>query len=379
MSPYRRKAGGEVTRRAAGVKSAGRMVHGWRAAPPSQPRSHAWLDAAGSGLSHTRRVLCHAAMDAREQAERVDVMPVDLSPYAQGNIGIPYVTTLDSGRPGPHVMVNALTHGNELCGAHAVKFLFDRQVRPSRGKLTLGFANVAAYQRFDAKNPTASRLVDEDFNRLWSPAVLDGPRQSLELARARAYRPLIDTVDVLLDLHSMQLDSPALTLCGLPPKGRKLALELGVPEWVVADAGHAAGPRMRDYGGFGDEAGPKTALLIECGQHWRQDSVDLAIVSTLRFLERLDVVPAGFAPDRPKLPNMPQKVIEVTEAVTIGSDNFEFAGAWSGMDVLPKAGTPIGRDGDRPVVTPYDNCVLVMPTRRLRRGQTAVRLGRRVG
>jgi hypothetical protein len=322
---------------------------------------------------------CYACiMTAPQQADRVDIRPIDLAPYAQGNIGIPYVTTLDSGRPGPHVMVNALTHGNELCGAHALKFLFDRDVKPERGKLTLGFANVAAYQRFDVANPTASRLVDEDFNRLWSPAILDGPRQSTELARARVFRPLIESVDVLLDLHSMQLDSPALNLCGLPAKGRQLALELGVPEWVVADAGHSAGPRMRDFGGFSDPASPKTALLIECGQHWRQAAVDLAIVSTLRFLERLAIVPAGFGADRPSVPTPKQQVIEVTEAVTIGTDNFEFLGTWSGMEVLAKAGTPIGRDGERMVTTPYDDCVLVMPTRRLKRGQTAVRLGRRV-
>lgn len=318
-------------------------------------------------------------MDAQQRAERVDIPAIDLAPYAQGNTGIPYVTTLDSGRPGPHVMVNALTHGNELCGAHALKFLFDRQVKPTRGKLTLGFANVAAYHRFDPANPTTSRLVDEDFNRLWSPAVLDGPRQSVELTRARVYRPLIDTVDVLLDLHSMQLDSPALTLCGMPRKGRDLAMRLGVPEWVVADAGHAAGPRMRDFGGFADPASPRAALLIECGQHWRLASVDLAIVATLRFLEQLDMVPAGFAPDRPHVPTPPQQALEVTQAVTIVTDSFEFFGTWSGMEVLAKAGTPIGRDGPDTVVTPYDDCVLVMPTRRLKRGQTAVRLGRRVG
>ena len=40
------------------------------------------------------------------------------------------------------------------------------------------------------------------------------------------------------------------------------------------------------------------------------------------------------------------------------------------------AGTLIGRDGDRPITTPYDNCMLIMPSRRLTRGQTAVRLGR---
>jgi predicted deacylase len=312
------------------------------------------------------------------QAIRVDILPVDITPYAQGNTGIPYVTTLDSGKPGPHVMVNALTHGNELCGAHTLKFLFDRGVKPTRGRLSLGFANVDAYHRFDRTSPVASRFVDEDFNRLWSPAILDGPRQSAELTRARVYRPFIETVDVLLDLHSMQLDSPALNLCGLQPRARALALKLGVPEWVVADAGHAAGPRMRDYGAFADPASTKAALLIECGQHWRQAAIDVAIVSTLRFLEVLDVIPAGFAPDRPAVPTPAQQVIEVTEAVTIQTDEFQFAGSFIGMEVLPKAGTPIGRDGTRPVVTPYDDCVLIMPTRRLKRGQTAVRLGRRV-
>jgi hypothetical protein len=44
--------------------------------------------------------------------------------------------------------------------------------------------------------------------------------------------------------------------------------------------------------------------------------------------------------------------------------------------VLPEKGTLIGRDDGREVRTPYDNCVLIMPSRRLVRGQTAVRLGR---
>ena len=36
-------------------------------------------------------------------------------------------------------------------------------------------------------------------------------------------------------------------------------------------------------------------------------------------------------------------------------------------------------DGDKPVVTPHDNCVLIMPSRRLHKGGTAVRLGRIIG
>jgi len=46
------------------------------------------------------------------------------------------------------------------------------------------------------------------------------------------------------------------------------------------------------------------------------------------------------------------------------------------MDVIPRAGTCIAHDGDMEIVTPYDECILIMPVRRPVRGQTAVRLGR---
>src|SRR5579871_5884152 len=121
----------------------------------------------------------------------VELTPPDISGYI-GNTDIPYVTRLDSGRPGPHVLVNAVTHGNELCGAIAVDFLFKHAIRPTRGVLSLSFANVAAFHRFDPRAPETSRFVDEDFNRLWDVATLDGPRQSAELARAREMRPLLD-------------------------------------------------------------------------------------------------------------------------------------------------------------------------------------------
>jgi len=300
----------------------------------------------------------------------VELAAPDLEPYRAGNTGIPYVTTFDSGRAGPHVLVNALTHGNELCGAIALEHLFRRGVRPGAGKLTLSFANVEAYRRFDPANPGMSRFVDEDFNRLWDAAVLDGPRRSAELTRARALRALLDSADLLLDLHSMQLASAPLVLAGLVDKSVALARRVGVPAVIVRDAGHAAGRRMRDYGAFADPASPKAALLVECGQHWERHTAEIAIETTYRFLaasgvleERLDPAP-------------PQRVIDVTEAVTIASERFRFTQEFCGLEVIPAAGTLIARDDHREVRTPYDDCVLIMPSRRLARGQTAVRLGR---
>ena len=46
---------------------------------------------------------------------------------------------------------------------------------------------------------------------------------------------------------------------------------------------------------------------------------------------------------------------------------------------LRRRGLVIGRDGDHKARTPYPDCVLIMPSRRLRGGGSAVRLGRYVG
>ena len=82
-----------------------------------------------------------------------EVLPRDLSAYRQGNVGIDYVHRFDSGQPGPHVLINALTHGNELCGMVAATHLLDTGVRPRCGTLTISFANVAALRVVQPRAP----------------------------------------------------------------------------------------------------------------------------------------------------------------------------------------------------------------------------------
>jgi predicted deacylase len=308
----------------------------------------------------------------------IELTPPDISPYRAGNTGVEYVTRFESGAAGPHVLVTALVHGNELCGATALDFLFRANVRPRRGILTLAFCNVAAFGSFDRARPTASRFIDEDFNRVWSPEVLDGPRRSAELARARELRPIVAEADFLLDIHSMQHATEPLMLCGPLEKGRAFARAVGYPQTIVSDEGHAAGRRMRDYGEFGEAGSPKNALLVECGQHWAASSGDVARETLLRFLAHFRMLDPAFLTTHLPKPPPPQKLIEVTDAVTIRSERFRFTVDYKGLEVVPRRGTEIARDGDEPVRTPYDDCVLIMPSRRLTKGQTAVRLGRYV-
>lgn len=306
------------------------------------------------------------------------LLPIPITQYREGNTGIPYAHVLDSGKAGPQTAITALVHGNEVCGAHALDLLFREKFKPARGRLTLIFCNVAAYTRFDPDDPTASRFVDEDMNRVWGPNALDSTRRSIELDRAREIEPLLAEVDLLLDLHSMQQPSPPLMLAGPLAKGREFAAKVGVPATVVADQGHKAGLRMRDYGGFGDPASPKNALLVECGQHWEQASRTVAIETMFRFLLATgqatadDLARHGLTP----APAAAQKFVEVTDAITIATEQFSFAQSYTGLESIPQAGTVIAHDGSTAIRTPYDNCVLIMPTKRLKPGQTAVRLGR---
>ena len=306
----------------------------------------------------------------------VELTPPDVSPYRDGTHGVPHVHTLEASAPGPHVAISAVVHGNEPVGAIVLDRMLREGVRPARGRLSLAFVNVAAYEAFDPARPNASRWVDEDFNRLWSREILEGERTSVELARARELRPWLDTVDLLLDVHTMQHRTAPLMMAGPADKGLELARAVGAPEIVVRDAGHAAGPRMRDYAGFVDPASPRNALLVECGQHWEAGAEARALDASARFLRATGAVDEGFGEGWPSPDAGPQRTLEITHRVTIATDRFAFAAGYVGLDVIPEAGTVFARDGDEELLTPHDDCVLVMPSKRLWKGQTAVRLGR---
>ncbi|MBV9249103.1 MAG: succinylglutamate desuccinylase/aspartoacylase family protein [Acetobacteraceae bacterium] len=299
----------------------------------------------------------------------------DISSWIEGNTGIPGFTTRDSGESGPHAALLCITHGNEIAGAIVLDRLMRAGLVPSRGKLTFGFVNPAAFERFDPKQPTLSRFVDEDINRVWDTAVLDSLRHSVELERARAIRPLLDTVDVLLDLHSMLWPSDPLSLCGETEKGRLLAKGIGVPELVVSDHGHLSGKRIIDYQRFASPDTPYAANLVEAGQHWQPRTVEVMLATVAGLLRHLNMAPEGRGLPPPPQPGL-QRFAEVTMPVTARTGGFVFVQPWHGCDVIPERNTLIAMDGQTEIRTPHDQCLLVMPSLRPSRGHTAVRLAR---
>jgi len=282
----------------------------------------------------------------------VNLTAPDLTPWLAGNTGIAGYHSFAGDAAGPHVAIVALTHGNELAGAIVLDRLLRRGLRPRRGRLTLGFNNLAAFARFDPAQPTASRFLDEDLNRLWDLTVLEGPGQSSELDRARQIRPLIDSVDVLLDLHSMLWPSDPLILSGMTGKGRDLA---------------------RSIGSFAIENAPPVANLVEAGRHWAPGTVaqaEATVAALLRHVGMAELSPVA----APAVSAM--RCAEVTVVVTAATAGFAFVRHFEGGEIVPERNTLIAMDGATEIRTPHDDCLMVMPSLRPSRGHTAVRLAR---
>ena len=311
-------------------------------------------------------------------SELIFELPVpQLGAWRKGNTGTEGVWTFSATVPGPRVLVTALVHGNELCGAWALLGALQTSLRPRRGSLTLAFCNLAAFDVFDPLHADTARFLDEDMNRVWGEGLLDRPA-SREQTRACALLPFVEQADCLLDLHSMHEPGVPLLLTGMQQRNVDLAHQIGTPTHSVVDAGHKDGCRLRDHGAFGLADAHHRALLLESGYHGELSSRDVALDMLARVLvavgsvEPPDIPAAWWRP----LPPV-QHVLHVTGGIVAHSMNLRFAQPWQSGQVIAEAGTVLGWSDDESFVTPYSHCTIVMPSlRQLRPGVTVMRLAR---
>ncbi|MFT8999443.1 MAG: succinylglutamate desuccinylase/aspartoacylase family protein [Acetobacter syzygii] len=302
----------------------------------------------------------------------------DLTPWAQGNCGIKGVHHFESHKPGPHIAITALMHGNEYAGAHALTQLLSTPLHPAHGRLSLIFLNLEAYAAFDPRRPSQFRFIEEDMNRLWMPHLIRSSHTSLEMRRVRELLPVIDTVDILLDLHTMTWPSATLLLTSMAERNLHMASALAngqaAPPQVVLDHGHPTGPRLIDYERFSAPGGTARACLLEAGQHWTRSAAGQSLLSARQTLALHGMLPVaaqeGLCPSASCVNAM------VTDCVEAYTASFAFVRPFVGGEIIEQAGTIIAVDGMDEIRTPYNNCMLVIPNLRPRRGHTAVRLAR---
>jgi predicted deacylase len=313
-------------------------------------------------------------------APALEVLPRDLSAYRRGNVGIDYVHRFESGKPGPHVLINGLTHGNEFCGMVAACHLLDTGVRPLRGTLTVSFANVAAYESFDPADPFKSRQLDHNLNRVWSSEWLDGPQDSVELRRARELRPVVAAADHILDIHSTSQDVVPFWVYPHFARNAAVASALPLPDvHLVMPKGLGSGCPVIQHGRHGEaDSDAGAALVVECGQHFLQASADRAIRVSMAFLAHFGLIERADPLTAASAEALPHQRFELLRTHVIRNPDFRFVRPLKGFERFA-AGELIGHDGDEAITAPCDDCTVFMPARVPIVGREGVYLTRPMG
>ncbi|MES2609115.1 MAG: succinylglutamate desuccinylase/aspartoacylase family protein [Pseudomonadota bacterium] len=281
-------------------------------------------------------------------------------------------------KPGPRLLVLGAVHGNETCGTQAIGQVLEELAAGAfgieRGVLTMvPVTNPFAYQQ-------RTRQGDRNLNR--------NLRASAEPADyedqiANVLCPLLDTHEVLLDLHSFHTPGQPFAMVGptnntgtLEPfqhaqEEARLVAHLGparvVEGWMdvyargvqrrqqaqlasnagLLDTGYGIGTSeyMRSRGGYG--------VTLECGQHDDPQAVGVAYRAIRQTLALL-----GLASFALKPPALDFQVLRLEDVVDREHENDRFTQPWKSFDPVV-AGQLVGKRHDgRAVAAPADGFVV---------------------
>jgi hypothetical protein len=216
---------------------------------------------------------------------------------------------------------------------------------------------VAAYESFDPSQPFKSRQLVDNLNRIWSDELLEGERDSPELRRAREMRPAVAAADHILDIHSTSQDVQPFWVYPDFKRNADTALTIGRPAvHLVMPQGLGSGTPLVQHGRHGLRDGAGTALVVECGQHFRRASGELAVQVALDFIAHF-----GLIDPRPVSGGRQQR-FQLMQTCLVKTPGFRFARPLVGFEVFG-LGELIAVDGEEEIRAPCGDCTVLMPTR----------------
>lgn len=310
--------------------------------------------------------------------------------------------TLDSGRPGPRLLILGAVHGNEVCGTRAIERVLCEleggHFALERGSLTcVPIANPKAYAH-------QRREGDRNLNRNLAPTA--EPKDNEDLL-ANALTVLLSSHDGLLDLHSFQSGTQPFVMVGpsnnsdklepfqLAEKEEAWAACLGVSRYVdgwLSTYAQGVKRRQARFKAMGDEksallASPDygkgtteamralggMALTLECGQHDDPASPDVAYRAIRNSLVFWGLTSSGL--DSPAPPqaaegaqaNRPES-LSLFEVVDKQHPDDSFSREWKSFDEVA-AGELIGTRASGEPVTASETLRIVFPNRLAKEGQ----------
>lgn len=193
---------------------------------------------------------------------------------------------LNSGQPGPLVIVIAALHGNEHAGVHAMSRLQNALcAQDFAGKVVGVVGNLGAYLQ-------NQRYLDADLNRIFlTDRLAQCPSEVREVAEAKT---LIETINTLignhdgevhlLDVHSMSGEGLPFSCFPHTDTNEKIAQCIPLP--AIADIVQILPGTLTEY--FAHKL--TTTMVVECGQHVAEITKENAYAALLSYLDTIGVL-----------------------------------------------------------------------------------------
>ncbi len=184
-------------------------------------------------------------------------------------------------------------------------------------------------------------------------------------------RPAVAAADHILDIHSTAQDVVPFWVYPAFERNAAVANALPSPDvHLVMPLGLGSGTPIIQYGAHGRADGKGSALVVECGQHFKRSSAELATEVALNVLGHFKLIDRAV----PR-PAQPPRRFELLRTHVIKHADFRFARPVIGFETFA-TGELIATDGDEEIRAPIDDCTIFMPTRQPIVGREGVYLTR---
>jgi predicted deacylase len=265
-------------------------------------------------------------------------------------------------------------HGNEPCGRIAIEKLAE-QAREgdfalAQGTLFLIHGNAEASEigcRHTEEGTDLNRLFDYHFIEN-----LPEKRWTSEHKRAFELRPLLESLDSALDIHSATSPTAPFGICSPVPGSGQLARQLGLPfithGWEGPGLlGHRVLLQTLNLRN-------KPSVAVECGQHEDEGVVERAHETVSRFLAALGMLNPEHTPAPSEEPVLE---LVLVDAVKKPSPGFKFDKPLTGLQHVP-AGMLVGTDANLEIRCKR-SCFVIMPNSSVEVGNDMLYLAHPVG
>jgi hypothetical protein len=137
---------------------------------------------------------------------------------------------------------------------------------------------------------------------------------------------------------------------------------------LVMPAGLGSGTPLIQHGAHAGAEAPGAALVVECGQHFKQATSDLAVEVALDFLGHYGLIDREVPP-----PAVPPRRFELLRTHVVQHESFAFVRPLIGFETFAE-GELIATDGPIEIRALCNDCTIFMPARKAIVGREGVYL-----